>query len=146
VGDASQKHTLYEWILAQRDAKQAATPGFTKKDMIKCGRNIIYPFQIEEALLTHPSVAEVRWSAFRTRPWATVIVFHPSLQVASDILLNHCRERLPPFRLPKTFEYRLQLPRNANGEVLRSVLWTEASPQVSIAVEKSKGVSDNPLI
>jgi acyl-CoA synthetase (AMP-forming)/AMP-acid ligase II len=68
-----------------------------------------------------------------------VIVFQPSLQVA-DILLNHCRERLPPFRLPKSFEYRLQLPRNANGEVLRSVLRTEASPQVSIAAEKNKGV------
>ena len=137
---------LYEWMQAQRDAKQAATPGFTKKDMIKCGRNIIYPFEIEEALLTHPSVAEVAVVGIPHQTMGqavhAVIMFHPSLQVASDILLNHCRERVPAFRLPKTFEYRLQLPRNANGEVLRSVLRTEASPQVSIAAEKNKGVGE----
>ena len=71
-----------------------------------------------------------------------VIVFQPSLQVASDILLNHCREQeqVPGYRLPTSFEYRLELPRNAKGEVLRSVLRTEASPQVSIAAEKNKGV------
>ena len=69
-----------------------------------------------------------------------VILSQPSLLVASDILLNHCREQLPPHILPKSFEYRLELPRNANGEVLRSVLRTEASVQVSIAAEKNKGV------
>ena len=66
----------------------------------------------------------------------------PSLLVASDILLNHCREWLPPFLMPDSLEYRLELPRHANGEVLRSVLRTEASPQVSIAAGKSKDVVD----
>ena len=69
-----------------------------------------------------------------------VIVFQPSLQVASDILLDHCREKVPAFRLPTSFEYRLELPRNAKGEVLRSVLRTEASVQVSVAADKSKVV------
>jgi hypothetical protein len=139
-----KKQTIMELIRAQRDAKQAATPGFTKKDMIKCGRNIIYPFEIEEALLTHPSVAEVAVVGIPHETMGqavhAVIVFQPSLQVASDILLDHCREQVPAFRLPTSFEYRLELPRNAKGEVLRSVLRTEASPQVSIAAEKNKGV------
>jgi acyl-CoA synthetase (AMP-forming)/AMP-acid ligase II len=139
-----KKQTPFELARAQRNAKQAATPGFTKKDMIKNGRNIIYPFEIEEALLAHPSVAEVAVVGIPHETMGqavhAVIVFQPSLQVASDILLNHCRERLPPHRFPESFEYRLQLPRNANGEVLRSVLRTEASPQVSIAAEKNKGV------
>jgi hypothetical protein len=139
-----KKQSITELIRAQRDAKQAETPGFTKKDMIKDGYNIVYPFEIEEALLTHPSVAEVAVVGIphETRGQAVhaVVVFQPSLQVASDILLNHCRERLPPRMLPKTFEYRLQLPRNANGEVLRSVLRTEAPVQPAIAAEKNKGV------
>jgi hypothetical protein len=139
-----KKQSITELIRAQRDAKQAETPGFTKKDMIKDGYNIVYPFEIEEALLTHPSVAEVAVVGIphETRGQAVhaVIVFQPSLQVASDILLNHCRERLPPRMLPKTFEYRLELPRNANGEVLRSVLRTEAPVQPAIAAEKNKGV------
>jgi acyl-CoA synthetase (AMP-forming)/AMP-acid ligase II len=135
-----------ELIKAQRDAKQAATPGFTKKDMIKNGRNIIYPFEIEEALLTHPSVAEVAVVGIPHETMGqavhAVIVFQPSLQVASDILLDHCREQeqVPAFRLPTSFEYRLQLPRNANGEVLRSVLRTEAPVQLAIAAEKNKDV------
>jgi hypothetical protein len=139
-----KKQSITELIRAQRDAKQAETPGFTKKDMIKDGYNIVYPFEIEEALLTHPSVAEVAVVGIphETRGQAVhaVVVFQPSLQVASDILLNHCREWLPPYQRPDSLEYRLELPRNAKGEVLRSVLRTEASPQVSIAAEKNKGV------
>jgi acyl-CoA synthetase (AMP-forming)/AMP-acid ligase II len=139
-----KKQSIVDVLRARRAAKLAATPGFTKEDLIKCGRAIIYPFEIEEALLAHPSVAEV---AVVGIPHETlgqavhaVIVSHPSLQVASDILLNHCRGWLVPSQMPDSLEYRLELPHNEKGEVLRSVLRTEASPQVSVASDKNKWV------
>jgi acyl-coenzyme A synthetase/AMP-(fatty) acid ligase len=136
-----KKQSIVDVIRARRAAKLAATP---KEDLIKCGRTIICPFEIEEALLAHPSVAEVAVVGIPHETMGqavhAVIVSHPSLQVASDILLNHCREWLIPFEMPDSLEYRLELPRNEKGEVLRSVLRTEASVQVSVAADKNKWV------
>lgn len=105
------------------------------KDVIKSGGVNIYPVEIEEALLSHPSVTDVAVVGIPDETWGeavhAVIVPHPSLPVASDILLGHCRERLAGYKLPKSFEYRPELPRNANGKVLKRVLRTEASVQVS---------------
>ena len=105
------------------------------KDVIKSGGVNIYPVEIEEALLAHPSVADVAVVGIPHETWGeavhAVIVPQASFPVASDILLSHCRERLAGYKLPKSFEYRLELPRNANGKVLKRVLRTEAPVHVS---------------
>lgn len=101
------------------------------KDVIKSGGVNIYPVEIEEALLAHPSVADVAVVGIPHETWGeavhAVIVPQSSPPGASDTLLSHCRERLAGYKLPKSFEYRLELPRNANGKVLKRVLRTEAS-------------------
>jgi acyl-CoA synthetase (AMP-forming)/AMP-acid ligase II len=37
-------------------------------------------------------------------------------------ILSHCQERLAKFKLPQTVEFIEQLPRNATGKVLKTVL------------------------
>jgi fatty-acyl-CoA synthase/long-chain acyl-CoA synthetase len=100
------------------------------KDVIKSGGVNIYPVEIEEALLGHPAVADVAVVGIPDETWGeavhAVVVPQHADQATSDVLLGHCRERLAGYKLPKSFEYRSELPRNANGKVLKRVLRSDA--------------------
>jgi hypothetical protein len=49
---------------------------------------------------------------------------------------NHCREQLPSHILPKSFEYRLELPRNANGGTEKCAADRDLGSSVNCGREK----------
>jgi long-chain acyl-CoA synthetase len=103
-------------------------------ELIICSGVNIYPAEIENALVTHPAVADC----------AVVGMADPLLgeapraivQLASDAvasldltrdLFSFLGERLAAMKLPRRIEYCDQLPRDANGKLLRRALREEVS-------------------
>ena len=97
-----------------------------KQDMIISGGENIYPNDIEEALLRHPSIKEVAVIGTPHPVWGeqvtAVVVPNAGAQVNPEDLIMHCGTSLPAYMKPRRIEVVDALPRNPVGKVLRRVL------------------------
>jgi acyl-CoA synthetase (AMP-forming)/AMP-acid ligase II len=101
-----------------------------RKDMIIRGGINIYPLEIEQVLAQHPAVVEaavVGWPASDMGEEVAAFVVVRAT-VTADALIEHCRERLAPYKLPKRIEVIEALPRNSSGKVVKTAL-VERLPQ-----------------
>jgi len=99
-----------------------------KKDMILVSGFNVFPNEIEDVLMQHPSVREcVAVGVPDARKGEAVKVF-VSLREATDdqALLEHCRQFLTGYKLPSAIEIRDELPKTAVGKLLRRQLREEA--------------------
>jgi fatty-acyl-CoA synthase len=97
-----------------------------KADVIFSGGRSIYPAEVEQALLAHPTVVEaavigVPHPRLAEAPLA-VVVARLGAGVGEAELLAHLRERLPEHKLPASVEFVDALPRNSGGNILRREL------------------------
>ena len=107
--------------------------GFVKivdrqNDMILVSGFNVFPNEIEDVLMQHPSVREcVAVGIPDSRKGEAVKVF-VSLREATDdqALLEHCRQFLTGYKLPSAIEIRDELPKTAVGKLLRRQLRDEA--------------------
>jgi acyl-CoA synthetase (AMP-forming)/AMP-acid ligase II len=94
------------------------------KELINRGGEKISPREIDEALLTHPAVAEAVCFGVPDAKYgeevAAAVVLRGEASAAD--LLAHCRERLAAFKVPKTIHLVMQIPRTATGKVQRRVV------------------------
>jgi long-chain acyl-CoA synthetase len=100
-----------------------------KSDMIIAGGVNIYPAEIEGALLTHPKVADAAVFGIPHPDWGEEIkaVVEPAPGVEGGAaltaeLLDHCRERLARFKLPRSIDYTSEMPRDPNGKLYKRKL------------------------
>jgi fatty-acyl-CoA synthase len=94
------------------------------KDVINTGGVLVASREVEDAMYTHPAVAEVAVIATPDAKWieaitAVVVVKEP---VDETVLLAHAREKLPGFKTPKRVHVVPELPKNASGKLLKRVL------------------------
>jgi long-chain acyl-CoA synthetase len=107
------------------------------KDMIISGGENVYPAEVEMVLARHPQVADVAVIGIPDERWGetvhAVVVARPGLDPAE--LAAWAREQLAGFKCPTGVSVTEQLPRNATGKVLKSVLrepyWAGRDRQVS---------------
>jgi long-chain acyl-CoA synthetase len=96
------------------------------KDVIISGGTNIYPREVEEALLTHPSVREASVVGRPDPEWGeTVVAFvvkDPGAPVAEADLDRHCLDRIARFKRPKAYLFVDALPKNNYGKVLKTEL------------------------
>ncbi|MBI3796535.1 MAG: AMP-binding protein [Deltaproteobacteria bacterium] len=94
------------------------------KELINRGGEKISPREIDEALLTHPAVAEAVCFGVPDAKYgeevAAAVVLRGEASAAD--LLSHCRTRLAAFKVPKTIHLVAQIPRTATGKVQRRVV------------------------
>lgn len=112
--------------LGSFDADGYLTIAGRLKDMIIVSGFNVYPREVEDALLSHPDVAEAAVVGVpddRTgeRVRATVVLRHGG-NVSEDELLGHIRTRLARYKLPRDIRIVEALPRLATGKVARSAL------------------------
>ena len=91
------------------------------KELINRGGEKIAPREIDEVLLTHPSVAEAVCFAIPHPTWgeevaAAVVLREPATEAE---LIAYCRERLADFKCPKKLFLVQSIPRTATGKVQR---------------------------
>ncbi|MFJ3767231.1 fatty acyl-CoA synthetase [Streptomyces sp. NPDC090082] len=110
--------------LAVRDAEGFLTIVDRVKDVINSGGVLVASRQVEDALYTHPGVAEVAVVGLPDERWieAVTAVVVPRGEVTEAELLDHAREKLARFKAPKRVFLVDALPRNASGKILKREL------------------------
>jgi long-chain acyl-CoA synthetase len=100
------------------------------KDLVVSGGSNIYPREVEEALLTHPQVAEVAVIGRRDAEWGEVVVAYVvarggpagAAQLDAAALDAHCLQHIARFKRPKHYRFVAELPKNHYGKVLKTTL------------------------
>ena len=94
------------------------------KEMINRGGEKISPREIDEVLLTHPSVAEAVCFGTPHPTWGEEVAAAVQLKepVSEADLLAFCKERLADFKRPKKIHITEAIPRTATGKIQRRVV------------------------
>ncbi|WP_151773894.1 acyl-CoA synthetase [Streptomyces abyssomicinicus] len=110
--------------LAVRDADGYHTIVDRVKDVINSGGVLVASRQVEDALYTHPEVAETAVVGLPDERWieaVTAFVVRRG-EVTEEELVAHAKERLASFKAPKRVVFVDGLPRNASGKILKREL------------------------
>jgi long-chain acyl-CoA synthetase len=97
-----------------------------KKDMIIVNGMNVYPRMIEEVLYAHPDVIEAAVIGEPHGSHGEIVVAYvvgrEGEQPDGRVLREYCREHLGPHQMPRRFEVRDSLPKNATGKILKREL------------------------
>ncbi|MFJ4500965.1 fatty acyl-CoA synthetase [Streptomyces sp. NPDC088864] len=110
--------------LAVRDAEGYFTVVDRVKDVINSGGVLVASRQVEDALYTHPAVAETAVVGLPDERWIEAVTAVVVLkgEATEEELIGHARERLAHFKAPKRIVCADGLPRNASGKILKREL------------------------
>jgi acyl-CoA synthetase (AMP-forming)/AMP-acid ligase II len=133
---AATLETLANGWLHTGDLGEADDEGFIYvvdrvKDMIVSGGENIYSREVEEALLSHPNIADAAVVGAPDERWGeTVMAFvvaRSGSQLSTDEVIAHCREKIAGYKRPRAVKFVEALPKLPNGKVekfkLRAPLW-----------------------
>ncbi len=98
-------------------------------DLLKVSGIWVSPLEIENALLSHAAVREVcvvgrEDEHALIKPHAVIAVaegFDAGEALAHE-LKEHVKKRLAPYKYPRSFEWRVELPKNDRGKIARKLL------------------------
>jgi long-chain acyl-CoA synthetase len=83
--------------------------------MLKSGAENVYPAEVEQALRTHPAVADAAIIGVPDDRWVqsvkAVVVVRDGATVTADDLIEHCRAQIASYKKPRTVEFVDALPR-----------------------------------
>lgn len=120
---------LHTGDLARMDAEGFFYIADRKKDMIKSGGENVYPREVEETLLKHDKIKDAVVvglpQGLRGELIKAYVVLKEGERASSAEILEHCRQYLAKFKVPKKVEFRPDLPKTIVGKVLRRVLIEE---------------------
>ncbi len=97
-----------------------------KKDMILVGGFNVYPREVEEVLIEHPSISEAVVvgipDEYRGEAVKAFVVPRNGSVVNESELRAFARQRLAPYKVFRVLEVRQSIPKTAVGKVLRRLL------------------------
>ncbi|AZZ93067.1 MULTISPECIES: long-chain fatty acid--CoA ligase [unclassified Hahella] len=99
-----------------------------KKDMILVSGFNVYPNEIEDVVTSHPDVVEcaaIGVPDLKSGEVVKVFVVKSNPNLTESALKEFCRERLTAYKVPKTIEFRDELPKTNVGKILRRELRDE---------------------
>jgi long-chain acyl-CoA synthetase len=100
-----------------------------KKDMVISGGFNVYPREVDEVLFQHPKVefgiAVGVPDEYRGETLKAFIVLKKGQTATGREIIDFCREKLAPYKVPKLVEFRDSLPQSSVGKVLRRELRSE---------------------
>ncbi|MGH3120202.1 MAG: acyl-CoA synthetase [Streptosporangiaceae bacterium] len=96
------------------------------KDVIISGGENIYPAEVENALLSHPAVADCGVIGTPDGRWGevgrAVVVLRPGESASEADILGFLDGRLARYKIPKSVHFATGLPRTATGKILKKQL------------------------
>ncbi|MGW7610165.1 AMP-binding protein [Streptomyces sp. NPDC054766] len=102
-----------------------------KKDVIITGGENVSSIEVEDALFSHPAIAEVAVIGVPHEKWGetvkALVVLAPGAEATESELIQYCKERLAGYKAPTSVEFRSGLARTATGKLqkykLREPYW-----------------------
>lgn len=96
------------------------------KDMIISGGENVYPAEVENAIYSHPKVADVAVIGVPDEKWGEAVkacvVVKKNESLTEAEVIAHARRHIAGYKCPKTVDFIDVLPRNPSGKVLRREL------------------------
>jgi acyl-CoA synthetase (AMP-forming)/AMP-acid ligase II len=110
-----------------------------KKDVIISGGENVSSIEVEDALFSHPAVAEVAVIGVPSDKWGetvkALVVLAEGATADEAELIAHCKARLAGYKCPTSVELRDELARTATGKLqkfkLREPYWEGRDRQVN---------------
>jgi fatty-acyl-CoA synthase len=97
-----------------------------KKDIIISGGENISSIEVEKAIFSNPAVLECAVIAVPDEKWGEVpkaiVVLKTGQQMSEEELIAYCKTELPGFKVPKSIEFRDELPKGGTGKILKKEL------------------------
>lgn len=95
-----------------------------KKEMIIRGGENISPLEVEQVAAMHPDIIEAAAVGLSDPIWGECVglVVVSSGEPNPNSIIEFCRERLSPFKVPEYIAFSDKLPRNAMGKITRNDL------------------------
>lgn len=126
-----QEAWLHTGDLAVRDEEGYLRIVDRLKDMYISGGENVYPAEVEQALHSHPDIAECAVIGVPDERWGEVGRAYVVVRAGADLdeaaLLAHLDGRLARYKLPRSIVFMPELPHNASGKLVKSRL-REATP------------------
>ncbi|MEO6985670.1 MAG: long-chain fatty acid--CoA ligase [Paralcaligenes sp.] len=117
---------LYTGDMGMLDDTGFLTLRDRSKDVVISGGSNIYPREVEEALLSHPDVAEACVVGQPDPEWGEIVVAFivaaPGKMPSAESLSAHCLNSIARFKRPKHYILIDSLPKNSYGKVLKREL------------------------
>ena len=92
-----------------------------KKDMIVSGGENVYSREVEEAIMSHPGVADAAVIGVPDSRWGeavkAVVVLKQGVSIEAAGLIAHCRRFIAGYKCPKSVDFAAELPRLPSGKV-----------------------------
>jgi long-chain acyl-CoA synthetase len=112
--------------LGSLDAEGYLTIVDRKKDMVIVGGLNVYPSEVEMVIASHRAVAEVAVvgvpDGTRGEVPHALVVLREGVGAEPRELLRHCRDRLAPFKVPRSLEIVAALPKTVTGKVAKGAV------------------------
>lgn len=106
-----------------------------KKDTIIAGGFNIYPREVEEVLYEHEAIQEVVVAGipdpYRGETVKAYVVLKKNARVTEEELNEFARKNLASYKVPRSYEFRDELPKTTIGKILRRVLIEEEKKKIS---------------
>ncbi len=96
-----------------------------KKDLILVSGFNVYPNEIEEVLALHPDIVEAAAVGVADQESGEVVkvfVVRESNDLQEQEVISYCRDNLTRYKVPKSVEFRKELPKSNVGKILRREL------------------------
>ena len=143
---ADSRHDRHELWSTLGDVGRVDDDGYLyltdrKAFMIISGGVNIYPQEIEDCLVLHPKVADAAVFGVPNEDFGEEVkaVVQPAADAAADDalaseLLAYCREHLAGYKVPRSMDFRDELPRHPTGKlykrILRDEYWGDRSSRI----------------
>ena len=99
-----------------------------KKDMILVSGFNVYPNEVEAVAVTHPGILEVAAVAQADEHSGEVValfVVRKDPSLTEQAVIEHCRQALAAYKVPRHVYFRKELPKSNVGKILRKALRDE---------------------
>jgi acyl-CoA synthetase (AMP-forming)/AMP-acid ligase II len=97
-----------------------------KGEMIISGGLNVYPNEIEQVVNAHPAVLEACAFGVPDEKWQeavkVAVALKPGMTATENEIIEFCKERLASYKKPQSVDFMENLPKNAQGKILRREL------------------------
>jgi benzoate-CoA ligase len=106
-----------------RNADGSYTYAGRSDDMLKVSGIYVSPFEVESTLMQHAAVLEAAVIGVNDAQGLTktkaFVVLKPGTQASDEDLKAFVKDRLAPYKYPRTIEFVAELPKTATGKIQR---------------------------